>query len=65
MRRKIIVVALCVVGVAALAGGIRYAWLITPPDLPQTAEEGLHTLASPRYQRLPDYRREAYTQRKG
>ncbi len=55
-----------IVGLAAggsillLAGGIYLAWLITPPGLPQTPAEALRTIASARYERLPDYRRREY-----
>jgi hypothetical protein len=63
IRRNILVGGLAVLAVAALVFGIYYAWLITPPGLPATAAEGLATLASARYERLPDYRKQEYAAR--
>lgn len=49
------VLALAVV--AALRG---FAGEEAMPAFPETAEEGLHVLSSPQFERLPDYRQEAY-----
>jgi hypothetical protein len=60
-RQKIGLAALLsVAGVSVLTGGIYYTWLITPPGPPKTAEEGVKTIGSARFARLPDYRKSAY-----
>ena len=61
--RKTFAIVMTVVGVAVLTGGLYYAWLITPPPMPETAEEGLATIGSSRYQRLPEYRKAEYLTR--
>lgn len=63
MPRNILIGGLVLLAVGALGLGIYYAWLITPPALPTTAAEGLATLASARYERLPDYRKQEYATR--
>lgn len=53
-------VLLSVAGISVLTGGIYYTWLITPPGPPKTAQEGVKTMGSARFARLPDYRKSAY-----
>jgi len=62
-RKKILTVVLVLVSAGVLTGGVYYTWLITPPGLPKTAQEGLKTIGSARYERLPEYRKQDYLQR--
>ncbi|MFA5864738.1 MAG: hypothetical protein WC975_08625 [Phycisphaerae bacterium] len=60
-KQKIgLTVLLTVVGVSVLTAGIYYTWLITPLGPPKTAAEGVKTLTSARFKRLPEYRKIAY-----
>jgi len=63
MPRKIAVALLVVLAVTAVAVGGYYTWLITPPGMPETPERALSTIASARYERLPDYRKRDYLDR--
>jgi len=63
MPRKIAVGLLATLALAAVAFGGYYTWLITPPSIPETPEQALSTIASPRYDRLPDYRKQDYLDR--
>lgn len=60
MRKKIIVAVTLLIAVGVLVSGIYAAWLMTPPDMPTTPEEGLALLTSPRFERLPEYRQKEY-----
>ena len=60
-RKKILLTTLLVLASAGiLSGGIYYTWLITPPGAPKTAEEGLKTISSARFERMPEYRKTEY-----
>jgi hypothetical protein len=59
-NKKILVVALILVGVGTLSGGVYYTWLITPPGPPKTAQEAMKTIGSARYERMPEYRKQEY-----
>ncbi len=60
MKKKIIIAALAVFGAATLASGVYYTYLITPPPMPETAEQAVKTMGSARFERLPDYRKAEY-----
>ena len=60
MKKKITIAIIMTISAAALGGGIYYTWLITPPSLPKTAEEALHTINSAPYNRMPEYRKTEY-----
>lgn len=63
VKKKIGAVLLVLVAMIVLASGGYYAWLITPPPMPDTVEEAGALLVSARYQRLPESRRFDYMQR--
>ncbi len=63
IKRNLLVGGLAVVALLVLAGGIYYAWLITPPDLPTSAAEGMAVMGSARFKRMPEYRQEEYATR--
>jgi len=63
VKKRILVGLLVVASAGALAGGVYYTWLITPPRLPSTAEEGLQAMGTARYRRLADYRKQAHVTR--
>ncbi|NLX06389.1 MAG: hypothetical protein GXY33_14720 [Phycisphaerae bacterium] len=65
MKKQLIVAGLVVVGAVTLAGGAYYAYLLTPPAFPETAEEAIATIGSARYERLPEYRQEEYLEQAG
>lgn len=46
-----------------LSIGGYYAWLLTPPSIPKTAEKAIAVFNSPRFKRLPESRQEAYFER--
>jgi len=59
-RKRLLTGGLAILGLAAAAAGGGYAWLITPPPMPETAEEAVHILSSPRFRRLPESRKPPY-----
>jgi hypothetical protein len=60
-KKKIVLTGLLVlVSASILSGGIYYTWLITPPGQPKTAQEGLKTISSARFERMPEYRKTEY-----
>jgi hypothetical protein len=59
-RRWILVTVLAAAAVVVLVTGVTYAWLITPPPLPQSLEQAMGTIGSARYERMPDYRKREY-----
>jgi hypothetical protein len=59
-NKKLWVAALILAGAGTLSGGVYYTWLITPPGLPKTAQEAMKTIGTTRYERMPDYRKQAY-----
>lgn len=59
-KKKILAGIGILVGIIVLAGGIYYTWLIIPPSLPKTPEEGIKLMQSARFKRLPEYRKEEY-----
>lgn len=62
--RKIVwAVVLGTIAVASLSGAGYWWWLHTPPPLPTNVDDAIATFHSPRYQRLPESRREAYVER--
>lgn len=63
MPKKLALGFLVVLAIAAVGGGAYYTWLITPPGMPETPEDALSTIASARYERLPDYRKQDYLDR--
>ncbi len=63
LKRNILVAAIVLAGSGAVIGGAYYAWLITPPAMPQTAEQGIAMLGSARFDRMPDYRQDEYAAR--
>ena len=62
-RRIVWAAVLSVVAAATLSGAGYWWWLHTPPPLPTNVDEAIAIFHSPRYQRLPDSRREAYIER--
>ncbi len=62
MPRRVAVGLLVVVAATVLAGGVYWAWLTTPPNLPQTVEQGLNTIGGARFERLPADRKSEYIQ---
>jgi hypothetical protein len=65
IQRKYVNIVLLVAAVAALGFGGYYAWLMIPPSMPQTAEEALATLASPRFDQMSESRKKDYLQTAG
>jgi hypothetical protein len=63
MSKRLAVGFLLVLAMLAVVAGIYYTWLITPPGMPETPEDALSTIASARYERLPDYRKQDYLDR--
>jgi len=63
MPKKVAVGLLAVLAVTAVAVGGYYTWLITPPGMPDSPEDALATIASARYERLPEYRKQDYLDR--
>lgn len=62
-RNKIILISVLVpVAVVSIVAGSYRAWLATPPALPQSAEEAIATIGSPRFERMPDYRKREYVE---
>lgn len=60
-RKRIVTSILAVVSVAVLGGGVYFAWLMTPPAMPTTAEEAMAVAKSMRFQRLsPDAKQPYY-----
>lgn len=60
MKKKLKVAALLLLAVGVLFGGIYYTWLITPPGIPDDPKELAKVMASARYKRLPDDRKQIY-----
>lgn len=60
--RKVLMV-LAVLAAVAIAGGGYYAWSITPPPMPKTADEAVALLKSDRFQRLSDKQKRQYRDR--
>lgn len=63
LRKTILASLLAVTAAGVLAGGWYYTWLLKPPPMPRDIDEALAVLKSPRYQRLPDSRREPYLEK--
>lgn len=61
-RNFAILLVLGATATAAVAVGGYWTWRQSPPPMPTTAQEALETLASPRFQRMPDYRQAEYTE---
>lgn len=62
--RKVVLVSLLALSASGvLAGGWYYTWLMKPPPMPKDIDEAMAVLKSPRYQRLPDSRREPYLEK--
>lgn len=59
-KKHIISILVIIAGAAVLVGGAITAYRMTPPGMPGTVEEGLATVGTPRFDRLPDYRKEEY-----
>jgi hypothetical protein len=59
-KRWLRVGVLGVVAAAVLSGGIYLTWLWTAPPIPQTMDDAIALLASPRYQRLTEQQRRPY-----
>lgn len=60
MKLKFLVGILCTIAIATLIGGGYWWWLTTPPAMPETVDEAIDLVQSPRYKRLPETRRAAY-----
>ncbi|CAN0462158.1 unnamed protein product, partial [Ectocarpus fasciculatus] len=59
-RKRIVTSLLLAVSIVVLAGGGYFAWLLTPPAMPTTAEEVEMVLKSPRFQRLSKEEKQPY-----
>lgn len=59
-KKKTTVIALGVLAPVVLASGLYYAYLITPPPMPETFDQAIDTMDSARFKRLPDYRKAEY-----
>ena len=60
LRKTILVAAVGLIAAGTLATGSYYAWLVTPPALPQTVEEALAQMGTKRFERMPEYRRREF-----
>ena len=63
MKKKILVGLLVFTGVAVLTAGVYATWLMTPPGMPDSADEAASVITSARFARLPIERKEAYLAR--
>jgi hypothetical protein len=59
-KKTILITALGVLAPVVLISGLYYAYLITPPPMPETFDQAVDTMESARFKRLPDYRKAEY-----
>ena len=62
-KKKIMMSGLVLISFTAAAMGSYYAWLLTPPPMPQSPQQALQVIGSPRYARMPEYRQRSYLER--
>ncbi len=63
MKRNILVLVLVLVASGVLGAGIYVTRLVTPPPMPQTIDDALAVIKSPRFTRLPVDRKLSYAER--
>ena len=63
IRKWVVTSLLAVVAAAAVTYGVYYVWLTTPPAMPETLEQAVEVVNSPRFAQLSPQRKEAYQTR--
>jgi hypothetical protein len=61
LKRTILAGVLAIAAAAVLATGLYITWIRTPPPMPQSIEDAIALMDSPRYQRLNEQQRRPYT----
>lgn len=63
LKNRILIVLLVVIGAVSLVCGAYFTWLMTPPEFPETAADGVALIGSRRFERMPEYRKAEYLER--